>query len=68
MEFIPERFDHSNDISLTPAGNKRKIFSWAPFFGGNRVCFGKTLAEGEIKIAAIFMTQLFDLKFEDPKY
>ena len=68
MEFIPERFDHSNDLSLTPAGKKRNVSSWAPFFGGNRVCFGKSLAEGEIKIAATYMTQLFDLKFEDPKY
>ena len=68
MEFIPERFDNSNDISLTPAGKKRNVSSWAPFFGGNRVCFGKSLAEGELKIAAIYMTQLFDFKFEDPKY
>ena len=43
-EFIPERFDHKNPISLTPNGSKRNPNSWIPFFAGKRVCFGKTLA------------------------
>ena len=68
MELIPERFDHSNPISLTPAGKKRVSASYMAFFGGPRVCFGKTLAEGELKILACYMTQIFDMEFEDPKY
>ena len=67
-EFLPERFDHANPLSLTPDGKKRSSYSWTPFHGGNRVCFGKTLAEGELKLLATFMGQKFDFEFEDAKY
>ena len=33
-----------------------------------RVCFGKTLAEGNLKVLAIFMTQLFNIEFEEERY
>ena len=46
MEMLPERFDSSNPLYLTPDGKKRHAQSWVPFHGGPRVCFGKTLAEG----------------------
>jgi len=68
MEMIPERFDHSDPISLTPAGKKRNPASFAAFLGGPRVCFGKILAEGELKILSCYMTQIFDMEFEDPHY
>ena len=45
FEFIPERFDNSNPVSLTPGGKKRNPYSFVPFGGGKRVCFGKTFAE-----------------------
>lgn len=60
MEMLPERFDHSNPLSLTPDGKKRSSFSWVPFHGGTRVCFGKTLAELNLKILISFMTQKFN--------
>jgi len=44
-EFIPERFDNSNPLSRTPDGRKRSAVCWTPFFGGMRICFGKTFAE-----------------------
>ena len=55
-EFLPERFDNSNPLSLTPNLQKRKTFSWAPFSGGKRVCFGKTFAEASLKIVATYLT------------
>ena len=48
-EFLPERFDSKNSLSLSPDGSKRHTFAWAPFNGGKRVCFGKTFAEMEMK-------------------
>ena len=68
MEMIPERFDHSNKLSLTPAGNKRHNCSWVPFHGGNRVCFGKTLAETNMKIFTLYLSQKFNFEFEDKRY
>ena len=53
---------------MTPSGKKRKATSWAPFHGGPRVCFGKTLAEGNLKIMISYMSQKFNFKFDDPKY
>ena len=40
----------------------------APWGGGPRVCFGKTLAETTMKIGITYITQMFDLEFEDPKF
>ena len=68
MEFLPERFDQNNPLYLTPDGKKRHNCSWIPFHGGQRVCFGKTLAEQNLKILICYMTQKFNLKFEDPRY
>ena len=67
-EFLPERFDHTDPLSLTPGGKKRHPNSFIPFHGGSRVCFGKTLAEGEIKILIAMFTQKFDFSFEDARY
>ena len=68
MEFLPERFDNNNPLSLTPDGKKRHPQSWVPFHGGNRVCFGKTLAESNLKILMTYLTEMFEFKFEDPLY
>ena len=56
MEFLPERFDHSNPLSKTPYGKKRHTHATMPFHGGPRSCFGKTLAEMSLKVVAIYMT------------
>merc|ERR1719336_2356694 len=66
-EFLPDRFDPSHPLSKTPSGEKRNVFSWLPFNGGKRICFGKTFAEFVIKIILTMVTQRFDLKFVDSK-
>ena len=67
-EFIPERFDTSNPISLTTSGQKRNPASWAPFSGGKRVCFGKTFADLNIKFVALYFSQHFNFEFVDKQY
>ena len=61
-EFIPERFDHSNPISLTPSGKKRSSFAWVPFSGGKRICLGKTFAELTLKLTATYLSQAFNFE------
>ena len=68
-DFIPQRFNVNDPLSLTPAGKKRHAMSWAPWNGGKRICFGKTFAEANLKIVSTYMTQYFDLKYvETDKY
>lgn len=43
--FIPERFDPNSPYYLTPSGVKRHPLAFSPFFGGKRICIGKTFAE-----------------------
>ena len=62
LKFIPERWDSSNPLSLTPSGKKRHPNSFSPWSGGKRVCFGKTFAESTMKIVVTYITQSFDMK------
>ena len=55
-EFLPDRFDSSHPLYLTPGGKKRSSASYTPFFGGQRICFGKTFAENDMKIIATYFT------------
>ena len=67
-EFLPRRFDQNDKLSLTPDGQKRHTGSWVPFNGASETFFGKALAEAQIKILATYMSQLFDMQFEDERY
>ena len=64
-EFIPERFDHENELSLTPNGKKRNPYSWLPFNGGKRICFGKTFADANLKIFALYAIKYFNFELVD---
>ena len=68
LEFIPERWDSDSPISLTPSGKKRNRHSFIPFSGGRRICFGKTLAEINIKLLAVYFLEAFDVELKDPRY
>ena len=67
-EFLPQRFDNEDELSLTPEGTKRHPFSFIPFSGGNRICFGKTFAEAKLKIVATYLSQMLDFEFVDKQY
>lgn len=50
--YVPERFDtHTKDNiwTLTTEGNPRNPLAFTPFFGGKRVCLGKTFAEVTVR-------------------
>eukprot|EP00347_Sterkiella_histriomuscorum_P011859 403370835 len=59
-KFIPERFDLKSSYYLTPTGQKRNPYSFTPFFGGKRICLGKTFAE----IVAKFVVPLIIIQYE----
>ena len=67
-QFIPERFDTSNPISLTPNGKKRNPVSHSPFSGGARKCLGKSLAESTMIMIASYLSQHFNFEFVDKKF
>ena len=67
-EFLPQRFNHTDPLFLTPDGKKRHSHAFAPFNGGKRVCFGKTFAEVKLKMMAIYLTQYFNFEHVDAKY
>ena len=66
-EFIPERFDSSSKHFKTPAGKVRHPFSFAPFFGGHRICLGKTFAENVAKKMISMVLKFYTLEHSDPK-
>ena len=55
----------SHPLSLTPAGKKRNAAAFIPFFGGRRICFGKTIAEASMKIVVTYMCHYFEMEFVD---
>ena len=67
-DFIPERFDDTNPISLTPGGKKRNPGSWVPFYLGKRACFGKIFAEASLKIVAIYFCHYFNFSFVEKRF
>ena len=65
-QYLPERFDPSSELYLTPAGKKRHPMSYSPFLGGKRACLGQTFAKSIMKLMVVsFVTQL-DFDFADP--
>lgn len=45
QKYDPDRFDPTSKMFLRPDGSPRNPYSFCPFFGGKRICLGKTLAE-----------------------
>ena len=67
-EFLPERWDPKSPLYLTPKGTKRHHYSFTPFAGGDRVCFGKTFAAYSSKTVASIILHSFDFEFVDKKW
>ena len=66
-KFIPERFDPSSPFYLTPSGKKRHPMSYGPFFGGKRICLGKSLAEVLSRIVGAAIIYQFEFELTEPK-
>jgi hypothetical protein len=55
-------------MSKTPSGKKRHPSSFGPFFGGKRICLGKTFLEYFSKIIVSIIITNYEFKFEDEEY
>ena len=67
-EFIPERFDSDNPISLKPDGTKRSPGAFVPFAAGHRACFGRKMAEASTMTICSYLSQAFDFEFVNPNF
>jgi cytochrome P450 len=67
-KFIPERFDTNSPYYKRPDGKKRNPFSLTPFFGGKRICLGKTFAETVAKFVVPALLSRFTFDFVDQDY
>jgi len=65
-EYIPERFDSESPYFLTPSGKKRHPFAFSPFFGGRRICIGKTFAEIVSKVVVCGLLGRLHFEYADP--
>ena len=65
--FIPERFDPKSEHYKAPDGKPRHPYAYAPFFGGHRVCLGKTFAETVAKKLIAMILKFYKLEHADEK-
>jgi len=54
-----------NKWALTPSGQPRNPLSFTPFFGGKRICLGKTFAEVVTKFTVPLLMHHLDFEFVD---
>ena len=67
-KFIPERFDLSHPMSKRPNGGIRNPFAFCPFFGGKRICLGRTLAEYITMFTFPLILTHLDFEFTNPEH
>ena len=67
-DFIPERFDSKDPLFKRPDGKNRHPFSFCPFFGGKRICLGKTLAEYMTVFTLPLVLFHFEFQFVNQAY
>jgi cytochrome P450 len=56
-----------NEWLLTPDGKPRNPLAFTPFFGGKRVCLGKTFAEVTIRFTLPLIYHHLDFDFVAPE-
>ena len=65
-EFLPERFDPSNELFYKPGTKEsRHPKSYIPFTFGTRNCLGQTLAKLELKVLLCRFLTKFDFEIKD---
>ena len=67
-KYEPDRFDPKSPMYLRPDGKQRNPFSFCPFFGGKRICLGKTLAEFMTVFTLPLVLYHFQFEFVDPEH
>lgn len=66
--YQPARFDTSdpdNKWTKTASGKDRDALAFTPFFGGKRICMGKTFAETTIRFTIPLIYHHLNLSFVD---
>jgi len=64
-KFLPQRFDPSDKLYLTPQGKPRHEMSFMPFGLGDRKCIGYKFAEFVVPILTMNLINNFDFEFCD---
>lgn len=68
--FNPERFNtaaENNKWAKTADGKQRHAYAFTGFFGGKRICLGKTFAEQTTRFTLPLIYYHLDLAFSDPE-
>ena len=60
---MPERFNPADELSRRPDGGIRNPLAFNPFFGGHRVCLGKTFAEVVVRYTVPLLYHHFEFDF-----
>lgn len=69
-EYRPERFDlkdPDNKWTKTSDGKPRNPLAFTPFYGGKRICLGKTFAEVMVRFTLPLIFFHCDFAFTNPK-
>lgn len=66
--YNPDRFDPESEYYSRPDGKPRNPFSFCPFYGGKRICLGKTLAEYMTVFTLPMILYHFEFEFTDPAH
>ena len=69
-KFQPLRFDTKNKNNvwaLTSEGKPRNPLAFTPFFGGKRICLGKSFAEVTVRFTIPILFHHFDFEFVNPE-
>ena len=67
-EFLPQRFNSEDPLSLAPSERKRHSHAFVPFSGGKRVCFGKSFPEATMKMTMAYFVQYFNFELMDEHF
>ena len=66
-EFLPERFDPTSPLSLTPDWKQRNPFAFSLFLGGHGTCLGKTFFEEISSKVVPLLFKTFNFKLANEK-
>jgi len=62
-KFLPDRFDPKHPLYKKPDGGQRHAYAFSPFFGGKRICIGKTFTEILVRFTIPLLYFHFDFDF-----
>ena len=67
-KFEPERFNSQSEWYKTPDGKQRNPLAWLPFYGGKRICVGKTFAEVVLRYVVPILYHHYDFELSNSEH